>query len=1185
MAGPTDRIKNKGLEMTLTGNPTSTKRRNRDTYEQDDDGNSNNDPNANGPPAKKIKQCCRFCLRDTKGRQMAQVRACNYETLANGDILECQNCADYRSEHPETELKCEPHELLRNKKVWRRYGIKDPSTYPAQPCDQCITSGKSNQCNVDSILNYGCTATKACREGRCTLNGHRLEAAPSSVISPDGPWTRRECQYCEHLTTNGRITIGCSWLRDRANRNEACFNCQSRNLACFNGGRLIAEPQTFAKPQALTLPKVWNVSATHEFGFVDCRKTGTTRRTCKRCLEDKHGHCHADAGSYRYACTRCAELGVDCVDSGNDTYYPIFDLARVGIGLHLPFIQCSCCIKKGRNCDLQRPCDSCVEHGDQCDAFAGDTARYCINGRLDPPPGPLYYLALGYGANGVNDVKDGSAVEHWVGPLTSIYGMIPGRDNRQLVASFAADLRGKLFPHGEPPHGDVAQNGVMFGPASAITKENIVAWIESKFPQHHPITEYEGYTDYIQAAKSFVQNLRSGRPRLRVEQFLSSEPRSFTHGPDCGEHCCVDVAGNVAAHNLAVSAIVSPVPVSAQVPIPFLNDNAMDFLPMPMDIDGNDTINATGYIYENQNENENENAMCQGAGALQLLNSQWPNPHFDFTIAAPSDQELPAVRFSPDLPVDMDLGFGLNIYPSPYVPAARLYPPQAASSNFHTDLDSFLGFSSNHFPVGELDIRTDIDLSLLAGLEINPPEILVDEEDREANIDPRLRTEFVDFNPLPFDNPNTDPRIDPEQTRRDIALCMTIFGDMTSQSDQMEQNPKNVAFGIAHDKINGEPSGFNNVLKDIPRRAKHVAPCTPNKCLELRDAQFCEYKVTADSICQSGSHVKEDRVHVCDHCSKESALELVSIGSSFDLAAIENMRAYLCNHCAEKVSKDVRPVLRNRLTSDLKVWGKCQDFPLASRIPVPFNKEGGTITFMGDAQKITGCLCGTKLLYRRLCYSHRLKYGDEVVKQAQEMQDWCQQKYGAKTCFVCLKGSQPRVVAFKGRQWAANQAKCTAWQCLVCGDLVLNQPTMSIFGPQGPKAIVSIPRVSINDVYEIQDGEEQETEHDVQEISSEELMGEEELRSYATGGQVSFGEPSPAVTYLDEESNGIQEGTLYEQIHDQNMELFEEQAEAKNGDRDGRRNVRGEQAQKQDTSESNEEAAWGGSWTLVHRPI
>ncbi|QYS93669.1 hypothetical protein H0G86_001038 [Trichoderma simmonsii] len=1181
MASPADRLKNKGLEMTLTGDPTSTKRRNRDTYEQDNDGNSNNDPNANGPPAKKIKQCCKFCSHGSQGMQMAQVRACNYEILANGDILECQNCADYRSEHPEKEIKCEPPELLRNKKVWRRYGISHPSTYPAQPCDQCITSGKSNQCNVDSILNYGCTATKACREGRCTLNGHRLEAAPSSVISPDGPWTRRECQYCEHMTTNGRITIGCSWLRDRANQKKSCWNCQSRNLACFNGRCLIAEPQN------LTLPRVWNVSATHEFGFVDCRKDGTARRTCKRCLEDKHGHCHADAGHYRYACTRCAELGIDCVDSGNDTYYPIFDLARVGIGLHLPFLQCSCCIKNGRNCDLQRPCDSCVEHGDQCDAFAGDTARYCINGRLDPPPGPLYYLALGYGANGVNDVKDGSAVEHWVGPLTSIYGMIPGRDNRQLVASFAADLRGKLIPYGKPPHGDVAQNGVMFGPASAITKENIVAWIESNYPQHHPINEFLGYKDYIKAAKSFVQDLRSGKPRLRAEQFLSNGPRSFTHGPDCGEDCCVDVAGKVAAHNLAVSAIVSPVPVSAQVPIPFLNDDAMAFLPMPMDIDGNDTINATGYIYGNQNENENENAMSQGAGALRFLNSQWHNPQFDFTIAAPSDQQLPVVRFSPDLPADMDLDFGLNLYPSPCVPAARLYPPQVSSSNFHADLDSYLNFSSNHFPVGEPDIRTDIDLSLLAGLEINPPEVLVDEEDREANIDPRLRTEFVDFNPLPFNNLNTDPRIDPEQTRRDIALCMTILGDMTSQFDQMEQNPKKASFGIASDKLNGESSGFNNVLNDIPRRVRHVAPSYPNKCLELRDAQFCEHKVAADSICQSGSHGKEDRVHVCDHCSKESALELVSIGSSFDLAAIENMRAYLCNHCAEKVSKDVRPVLRNRLTSDLKVWGKCQDFPLASRIPVPFNKDGGTITFMGDAQKITGCLCGTKLLYRRLCYSHRLKYGDEVVKQAQEMQDWCQRKYGAKTCFVCLKGSQPRVVAFKGRQWAANQAKCTAWQCLVCGDLVLNQPTMSIFGPQGPKAIVSIPRVIINGVYGSQDEEEQETEYGVQEISSEELMGEEALRSYATGGQLSFGEPSPSVTYWDEESNGIQEGMLYEQTRNQDMELFEEQAEAEHRGRDGGRNARGdgEQAQERETSESNEEASWGGSWTLVHRPI
>ncbi|KAL7957555.1 hypothetical protein V8C34DRAFT_325089 [Trichoderma compactum] len=1077
-------LDNNAHEMTLTGDPTSTKKRNRHIFERDDDGNSNNLVNANGPPTAKTKQQrCLFCAHDPQGRQMAQVRPCNYERLANGDMVECENCADYRSAHPDKHYKCEPLEPLTKDggKIWRRYGIHDPLTYTTQACDQCAKSGKPNQCNVDSILNYGCTVTKACKDGNCTINGHKLEAAPKSLTLGKPAWTRTECQCCEQMTKRGSDTIGCSWLENRAARDHPCWNCRVRNLACLNGGRLIAEPRS------LTLPRTWNVSPTHEFGFVDCRRNGTDRRICKRCLKDKRCHCHADADSHRYACNRCAQLGLDCVDSANDAYYPIFDLARVGIGLHLPFIQCSCCIKNGRNCDLQRPCDSCVEHGDQCDAFAGDTAKCCINGRLEPRPGPLYYLALGYGAQGVDDVKDGSAVEHWVGPLTSIYGMIPEKQNRQLIASFAADLREKLFAYGRPPHGVVAQNGVMFGPTSMVTKQDIVAWIKSQFSQLHPIGDYPGYADYIRAARNFAQNLRSGMPRhLLVEQFLNKEPKSFTHGPDRGERCCVDVAGNVGAHGLAVAALISPASVPALAPIPFSND----FASTPMDIGGNNAIDVTGYIYGNQDQsqNQNHNIVYQGAGALPAENSQRVNPHFDFTIAAPPDQATPVVWFSPDLPVNMDLDFGLNIYPSPCAPAARLNPYQitGASSDFNADFDTYLDLNPNHFPVDEPD------LGFLASLELEPPEFLIDEQDRDANIDPRLRTEYVDFNPLPVPATN---------------------------------NPEDVAstpFGIASENPKGDDEdddGFENVLDDIPRRARHASSSPASRCLELCDAQVCEHPVAADSICQSLSHEEENPVHVCDHCSKASAIELVSNGGSFNLAAIENMRAYLCNRCAEKVSKDPGPVLRNRLTGDLRVWGKCEDFPLALGVPIPLNRDGGTITFMGNAQRITGCSCGTKLVTRRLCYSHRLKYGDEVVAQAQKMQDWCKGKYGAKTCFVCLKGSQPRVVAFDGRQWVSYVAKCTAWQCLVCGDLVVNQPTTGILGRQGPRAIVSTPRaITPNDLYGRRSGDEQENKHGVQEMSSEVLRGEEELRSYAYGDELSFGEPS--MTEWDELSTG-----------------------------------------------------------------
>lgn len=473
-----------------------------DDEEEDGSGDDNPNDGSNPPPLKKTVALrrCDFCRRDPIGQQMCKQRYCDYSKGWKGNFIECSNCADYRSQNPGSDHRCKPPQI---NNVWRKYGVADPMDYQPPTCDQCRNTKMANQCNVDSILGYGCNLTKACRDGKCTVNGQEMEARPNTRVDA-ARWIRAECHVCQNKTKKG-ATAGCSWLRDRSTWDQACSYCQTNNLTCLSGGRVVANPQR------LTLPRTWAVNLqVFDKGFVECRRINPERRYCKRCWEDDHDHCRTDASAYSYGCNRCTQLGVNCIDAEDDTSYPLFDLARVGIGSFMPFVECKYCREAGRNCDLQRPCDSCVKHGDECDDWVGDTAKHCIKGRLDPPPGPLYYLALGYGADGVDDPKDGSAIEHWVGPATNIYG-IPENQNRNFIATMGVQLRSMLSPPGAPPHGDATQGGRVSGRASEITREQIVAWIKDRWPQAVPMNQLGHYRERVEAVRQKMQDIRDGK--------------------------------------------------------------------------------------------------------------------------------------------------------------------------------------------------------------------------------------------------------------------------------------------------------------------------------------------------------------------------------------------------------------------------------------------------------------------------------------------------------------------------------------------------------------------------------------------------------------------------------------------------------------------------------------------------
>ena len=116
------------------------------------------------------------------------------------------------------------------------------------------------------------------------------------------------------------------------------------------------------------------------------------------------------------------------------------------------------------------------------------TYKNCFPDRLNPPPGPLYYLAMGYGPRGVDDVKTGENLEDWIGPLDLTFAhMPPDGDRLFAVKSFAALAlsqrkgvdRTKPLPPGQAPSGN-------FKPAWALTVEDLRQIILSKWPDAKP---------------------------------------------------------------------------------------------------------------------------------------------------------------------------------------------------------------------------------------------------------------------------------------------------------------------------------------------------------------------------------------------------------------------------------------------------------------------------------------------------------------------------------------------------------------------------------------------------------------------------------------------------------------------------------------------------------------------------
>jgi hypothetical protein len=407
-------------------------------------------------------------------------------------------------------------------KAWRKYSTYDPINFPEGfSCIRCADKNLQT-CDTDPVLGLGCSSCRGkelgVRKDGCKVaitntiedpaGGEPFVQRSEQALTPRPKprqgvklWYRRSCDTC---VTARKV---CSWLDDQTNWKSACDACRDDNLICVDWGFLIEGPANPIDSSSLS----WEAKREKKPTWADLYRCTPWRKCCTVCLL-ADSHCRVLARQPDHACKKCTQLGLECieyVDEDEDEdedeagyvarRFPLLSLSDVGFGAFMPYNACNTCIQMGRGCDQQRPCDSCVKHGARCDRPANTRVnmKNCFRGRLDPPPGPLYYLALGYGPGGVEDVKHGSRVEEWIGPVAPMYGRIHLKPPQVLSEEVRA-IRRRLRPRSDPPPNG-GQGGLLVGvPTAELTVPRLRELMQQAWPDVYPPVGHRDYGEIIE---------------------------------------------------------------------------------------------------------------------------------------------------------------------------------------------------------------------------------------------------------------------------------------------------------------------------------------------------------------------------------------------------------------------------------------------------------------------------------------------------------------------------------------------------------------------------------------------------------------------------------------------------------------------------------------------------------------
>ncbi|KAF0329955.1 hypothetical protein GQ607_002722 [Colletotrichum asianum] len=428
----------------------------------------------------------------------------------HAEQFECSQCTRFRN-------LGDPNHVcrVRGGEYWQRRFENSRPTYPTNlpetsscvGCKERRNAGftKPTYCDIDPAVKIGCTQCR--NEGRlCELYNERradgdANAPPvqpweqmwnrpmpydGELVAGRRPWWRHTCGECVAELSKKRSWTPCSWTNDVRLGEYKCLTCVEKNRPCL-------DPWT---RREYTNPYQWpgpgNDLLLATGGTV--RRIGDKR--CTNCKVTQYT-CGGMEGQPDLACTKCTSWGLTCIVERNGREVTLPHPDRKAIGWRRTttdkghvFHACTECRHFNRNCDRKRPCDSCVSAGSNCDFLAPGTSggrvpRDAVMGGDSAD----YYMALGYGPQGVDSARWGTRPDALVGPNRPSWIVREppqGPPPRRQEAIYPGMGVISLQPTPAPVPAPVAAPPRQFGEEAAPVRRNPMRSAKNKPPAAQP---------------------------------------------------------------------------------------------------------------------------------------------------------------------------------------------------------------------------------------------------------------------------------------------------------------------------------------------------------------------------------------------------------------------------------------------------------------------------------------------------------------------------------------------------------------------------------------------------------------------------------------------------------------------------------------------------------------------------
>ena len=907
---------------------------------------------------------------------------------------ECDNCTDYRYN-----VANYPHSMDHDCKFMPGPNREDLTAERKKPddmvidfvhpllwqCDRCAEEGR--YCDADRLMSVKCTTCMS-QNRECTVRRSQ-PLRERDYLRAEERGFRIMCRLC---VKGGKK---CSWVDSTADYNSGrpCPEClrfendgSERFGACTTYSQLpltaasgILTPLPIAnilpalddqgRPLFIQQREPWRTYISSEEknkqrrqgngavlvfdGLYHRTKNPDSRPTCEFCWYT-YSNCGMGAAEKKCACKTCTFLGMKCVDWSEDRNLVNrprrvprrwWNLAN-GMGYSArkgqwkdKFKHCANCRLNERTCDRKRPCESCQEHGEQCDNVVWGEGVFVA----DRHPGDRsnnYYLGMGYGPDGLgtpmllNDpTRMACGPKHPHGDDTG--AVLEDATSEQRRASrcerreeFLQDIYGDEY---QPP-------GTGWFPP--------VLQIDDGEPDP---TRRPGWPG------SYIRNDREPNG-ARDSPERRAHPEGIAHYP--GDAVAGFEGGAPAPDEIQQDPVHHP----PEPPLPHQPPNE------------GDEMNFDDIFGQNFGQNPDADQWevpDDLAGFENIINDVYGINGF----MPPQGEQNQAP------PIDND-----EVMEDAFLLPNQMGPPDADNAalpeNPPPGMNAFVPVQLGEEPQPPALPQNAAPMNPLDAFKLGDAFVNVERFMVRGYTGPPLTEDAAATEPAP-ERRGVQPTYPWSRLREEGD---DADDDRTIALRQLENPGDNVLRDIPEESADVEYP--NRVCKD--RRAPGFPPCGA-----IDDHGICED--------MRHPHDANGVFPVCSDCDMASKRhiwnkKLENGGIGITHKEIFMMRAYFCEECSKMASNPEYWHARGESVYGFEEAAREDADPAIQSVDARL--QGGWKS--EQSLSITGCNCATKLFDRVLCSQHRLFLAQKMIRQAAMMQEFRFRRYGKKICPMCL---------------------------------------------------------------------------------------------------------------------------------------------------------------------------------------